>query len=259
MRCLSCVAVTKKALMLACATVISMAVPAVYADSDKTLSFVPPEVDFGTMREDAGPVSMTLKAVNVSSGPTYIISARTGCGCSALEYPDDFMAVGDTAEIKVTYDPSGRPGRFLKTVKVFTGDERISNSFKIKGNVIPSRDNLDRVYPDKAGQLRLSSAFLTAGELMGPETRPLYVGIYNDADTPLVFAVSSDSKALDPGIVPDSIGPYEVATLTLMLKGREMPPSTVDFTYNAYIKNAATGDTIVRIPVNGSVKRHQKN
>lgn len=244
---------------LALSACFAIADSSAFAQMEKTLKFIPEEVDFGTIREQNGKVTKHVKAVNISKTATFIISARTSCGCSSVTYPEKQLAPGDTAVISVTYDPENRPGKFLKTAKIYTGNERISNSFKLKGNVIPSKKNLDRAYPDKAGVLRLSSKIIDAGEVSVRDARPMFVGIYNDSDMPLRLEALTDGKPLEAGLTPDSIGPFEISTLTLMLKGRNFKENEQDFCYRAFLLNSATGDTITCIPVGGTIVRPRTN
>ena len=228
--------------------------PRANAQMEKTLRFIPDRVDFGMVREEDGKVSRTVKAVNISSDSTFIISARTSCGCSAAEYPDSVIAPGDTTEVTLTYDPLNRPGKFLKTVRFFTGQERIANSIKLSGNVIPSRRNLDQTYPDRIGPLRLTSALINAGDVSKTEARPLFVGIYNDSDGAVAAIAETDSPALEAALMPDTIEPYGAATLSLMLKGRLIPEKEGDFLYKAYLINPESGDTILCLPTGGVIK-----
>ncbi len=139
--------------------------PAAYSQIEKTLKFIPDKVDFGNIKEENGKVSREVKAVNISPDTTFIISARTSCGCSAAEYSEEKLAPGDTTVVTLTYDPTNRPGKFLKTARFFTGNERIGNSIKLSGTVIPSKKNLDNAYSEKAESLRLSSILVNAGEV----------------------------------------------------------------------------------------------
>lgn len=218
-----------------------------YPQIEKTLVFIPDHIDFGKIREDDGRVSHKVKAVNISSDTTFIISARTSCGCSAAEYPEHSFAPGDTVEVTLSYDPQNRPGKFLKTARFFTGEQRIANSIKLSGTVIPSRKNLDKAYPDSVGCLRLSTRFVNAGEISRTEARPLFVGIYNDSDNPIPFSVATDADALEGALLPDTIEPYGIATLTLMLKGRLIPSSLQEVNYQAYIM--CDTDTLFSLPV----------
>ena len=241
-------------LLLAGGAVLSAIAPSAYAQISKTLEFIPASVDFGVIREDNGKVSQKVKAVNVSTDSTFIISARTSCGCSAAEYPDGVIAPGDTLEVTVSYDPVNRPGKFQKTARFFTGTERIGNSIKLSGTVIPSRRNLDKAYPEKAGKLRLSSKIVSMGEVSRKEARPLFVGIYNDGDRPIAILAESDSAPLEAAIIPDTIEPFGIGTLSMMVKGRLIPENETEILYKAYLTDRETGDTIALIPVGGVVR-----
>ncbi len=225
--------------------------PTAYSQIEKTLRFLPEKVDFGMIREENGKVSKTVKAVNISPDTTFIISSRTSCGCSAVEYPEQMLAPGDTTEATITYDPVNRPGKFLKTAKFFTGEERIGNSIKLIGTVIPSQKSLDMAYPEKVGVLRLSTLFVNAGEMTRTEARPLFVGIYNDSDKPLVMTASSDAAALEAALLPDTIEPYGVSTLTLMLKASLIPSSESEIIYNTHL--LSQNDTLISIPVMSAI------
>lgn len=236
------------------AALVVAAVFSAYPQLEKTLKFEPGNLDFGTIREEAGKASRQVKAVNISADSTFIISARTSCGCSGVEYPKHVLAPGDTADITITYDPTNRPGKFLKTVRLFTGEERIGNSIKFSGTVIPSRKNLDKSYPEQAGTLRLSSLLLNGGEVSRKEARPFFVGIYNDSERPIKLLAQSDSSPLEAALTNDSIEAFGISTLTLMLKGRLIPEGVNEIIYKTYLIDAAKGDTIACIPVGGGIK-----
>ncbi len=233
--------------------VLSVLAPAAHAQIERTLEFIPPSVEFGVIREEDGKVSRSVKAVNISQDSTFIISARTSCGCSAAEYSEEMLAPGDTTEVIITYDPTNRPGKFLKTAKFFTGEERIGNHIKLNGTVIPSRKNLDMAYPETAGPLRLSTRIVVAGEVSRSDARPLFVGIYNNTESPVVLAADAEYP-LEAALMPDTIEPFGVATLSLMLKGRNIPQRTNDHIYESHLINQVSCDTNTNIPVDGSVK-----
>lgn len=223
--------------------------PLSYSQIEKSLEFIPDKVEFGIIREEDGMVSRKVKAVNISQDTTFIISARTSCGCSAAEYSDGLIAPGDTTEVTLSYDPINRPGSFIKTARFFTGHDRIGNSIKLSGTVIPSKDNLDRAYSEKAGVLRLSTLIINAGEISRKEARPLFVGLYNDSSEPLALSMSTDASPLEAALIPDTIQPFGIGTISLMLKGRLIPLAEEQVIYRAALVNQSTGDTIVSIPV----------
>lgn len=227
----------------------------IFGQIEKTLKFIPETLDFGTIRETDGKVTKTVKAVNISSSPTFIISARTSCGCSEAEYDGRMLEPGDTTTVKITYDPTNRPGKFNKSAKIFTGRERISNLLRITGNVIPSAKNLDKSYPERSGDLRLSTRLVSVGEIRHAESRPIFIGIYNDSATPIPLGAETDSEALEATLQPDTLEPYGIATLSMMLKGRNISNEVTDFKYTATVTNTETGKTLVTIPIGGTVKK----
>lgn len=225
-----------------------------FSQIEKSLEFIPKELDFGYIREADGPVTRNVKAVNISQEPTFIISARTSCGCSDAQYDAKTIAPGDTTTVSITYDPANRPGKFRKSAKIFTGKERISNTFHIIGNVIPSESSLENTYPVKAGDLRFSTKIINAPELKRTEIRPLYIKVYNNSGAPASVILDSDCDALEVKQQPTIVPPYEVGTLSIMLRGALIGKGTSDFKGNVRVCDPENGKEILSIPVGGSVQ-----
>lgn len=93
--------------------------------------------DFGNIKEDGGKVSCEFEFENIGDVPLTILSARAECGCTKPEYPKDEIAPGSKGVIKVTYNPYGRPGGFIKKVTVETDGFPKKINLKIRGSVIP--------------------------------------------------------------------------------------------------------------------------
>lgn len=93
--------------------------------------------DFGNIREDGGPVTHVFKFTNEGSEDLTITNAKAECGCTTPTYPKTSIAPGETGEIKVTYNPLGRPGGFTKVVTVRCTGHPGKVNLKIRGSVIP--------------------------------------------------------------------------------------------------------------------------
>lgn len=70
--------------------------------------------DFGAFDEDDGIVSCEIPYVNSGDSPLLLTGARASCGCTTPQISREPLAPGDTAAIVVSFDPTGRPGRFSK-------------------------------------------------------------------------------------------------------------------------------------------------
>lgn len=95
--------------------------------------------NFGTIKEQGGPVSHEFEFVNTGNGKLVIISVGTECGCTRPEYPKNPISPGKKGKIKVTYNPLGRPGGFTKVVTVKTNGQPKKTRLKIKGTVAPGK------------------------------------------------------------------------------------------------------------------------
>lgn len=95
--------------------------------------------DFGTIKEENGPVSFYFEFKNVGNKPLLIVDAVASCGCTRPEYPAKPIKPGKKGKIKVTYSPIGRPGAFRKSVKIKTNGEERVTSLMITGTVVPKR------------------------------------------------------------------------------------------------------------------------
>lgn len=232
---------------------IAALTPAAYGQTTASLRFIPEELDYGIIKESDGEVKRNIRAVNASQDTTFIISARTSCGCTGVAYSSDPIAPGDTTTVSVTYDATNRPGKFLKTVRLFTGKDRTPNSFKIKGTVVPSEKHLDRTYPEKSGVLRLSTLIVSAGELRPNGVHHYAVGIYNDSDKPLKLKGTSDSDAMSVTIEPETVDPRSITSVILKVNAADIRKEAFDL--HAYILNEATGEKLATIAIGGDIRR----
>ena len=66
-----------------------------------------------------------------------ITVSNGGCGCTTPSYPKAPIAPGQTGEIKIQFDPSGRRGEFNREVKVKTNASKKRTSLRFSGVIIP--------------------------------------------------------------------------------------------------------------------------
>lgn len=132
----------KKIIALALVAALSIAAPGAFAKKKKAEGTAQPRVennlhDFGYIKEDGGPVSCEFVLHNDGDGALIIYDATAQCGCTRPEYPKNPISAGKSAKVKVTYNPSYRPGAFMKTVTLKTNGKPRKVTLKIKGIVKP--------------------------------------------------------------------------------------------------------------------------
>lgn len=162
--------------------------------------------DFGAFDESVGMVYCDFRLVNTGDEPIAIINARANCGCTRPEYSREPIAPGDTATVRVGYDPTGRPGRFMKYVNVDLDATPNRSSLSIVGTVIGTSNTLKSRFPVSVGPMKLRSSIIAYGEALKGHTSGQFLEGYNaSADTlrPVVSDVPSYISILvEPAAVP---------------------------------------------------------
>lgn len=109
---------------------------AVYAERLPDIEFEKATIDLGTFSSDKPKQKAVFKFMNTGRRPLFILSVRTGCGCTDAEYSRQAVLPGKTGEIIVNYDGSNRlSGEFSKQVLVRSNAPKESVRLVIKGNM----------------------------------------------------------------------------------------------------------------------------
>ena len=98
------------------------------------------EHDFGTI--DAGiKVTHVFTFVNEGSAPLVISKINTPCGCTAPSWSKEPIEPGQTGEITVTFNSTGKAGNQVKSLSIIYNSEMSPTMFTIKANVKPPSGN----------------------------------------------------------------------------------------------------------------------
>lgn len=198
------------------------------------------EHDFGAFNEDDGKVSTEFKFVNDSESPVTIDHVRSSCGCTVPQYSKATVNHGDTAAITVVYNPSGRPGRFSKSLMVKLSNDS-TEKLLIKGVVIGAQNTLRSRFPVAAGPIRLRGNMVTFGAVKTGKIKSQFVEVYNSSHSPVVprwtdipqyLRVTAAHETVQPGeqgvysfvLAPTKSTPYGILTDSLTLNVPGEPP-----------------------------------
>lgn len=89
------------------------------ADSTQApvITFESNTYDFGKIKEGEK-VSYSFKFTNTGKSPLIISNASASCGCTVPDYPHEPVAPGESSEIKVVFNSSGKSGMQNKVVTI---------------------------------------------------------------------------------------------------------------------------------------------
>lgn len=146
-------------------------------------------LDFGTIKEVAGPTSRTFTFTNTGNAPLVINDVQASCGCTTPEWTKSPVLPGKTGTIKTTYDPAGRPYPFDKTITV-TSNATTNPTvvLHIKGNVDAKVLTIEEQYPFVVGDLRVKAGSIEMSRVAANSVRTENVEVYNASSSPIIVS-----------------------------------------------------------------------
>ncbi len=177
------------------------------------------DYEFGLMKELAGPKTGVSRFVNRGKAPVTITYARPSCGCTSVEYTETPIEQGDTATIRFTYDPTGRPGRFEKSIKLTFNDEW-KDLIRISGNVLGTPESLAVFYPVEVGPLRLTEDGINAGTITMGGLPTKFINGYNQTGDTIRPVARSGAPALKVTTSTEAAGPGDIVTFGIYFDSR---------------------------------------
>lgn len=157
------------------------------------LRIVEKEYDLGIIPEE-GEAKVSALLINDGEAEVGIKEIREGCGCTTALADKEIILPGDTALLKITYNPLGRPGEFNRKIKIFLSDTPVPEEIVIKGRVKASVATLNNLFPVEAGDLRLDTKTIMMGNISPGKSRKRGFTVYNSGDSAIVINISGDPE-----------------------------------------------------------------
>ena len=101
------------------------------------INFENKEFDFGKIKEADGNVTHVFDFTNKGKAPLVVNRVQASCGCTTPVWSKEPIEYGKKGEVTVTYNTTGRPGAFTKTITVYSNDTVNQAILIIRGEVIP--------------------------------------------------------------------------------------------------------------------------
>src|SRR6188768_1466983 len=106
-----------------------------FSQQTKAIQFREETFDFGSVKEEGGPVTHEFMFTNTGNRPVKILTVQPSCGCTTPSWSREPVAVGKTGFIQASFNPKGRPGYFNKSLTVTTDLDPTPIILQIKGQV----------------------------------------------------------------------------------------------------------------------------
>jgi D-alanyl-D-alanine carboxypeptidase len=118
----------------AAVTAPAVTTPATPSTTQPEFLFETESHDFGTVPEGTQ-ATYEFKFTNTGKEPLIISNVRASCGCTTPKWSNEPIAPGKTGTITASYNSSGRPGPFTKTITVESNAKTTPKVLTINGVV----------------------------------------------------------------------------------------------------------------------------
>lgn len=94
--------------------------------------------DFGVVKEAGGTVGHSFVIANSSKHPLKISSVSASCTCVSARWPQEAIPAGKTAELSVSFNPSGYSGLVSRHLTIWGEGGESLGALEIKAEVVPA-------------------------------------------------------------------------------------------------------------------------
>lgn len=179
--------------------------------------------DFGKINEADGRVTTVFTFKNEGMTPLVLSNVRASCGCTTPKWTREPIEPGQTGEITVTYNPSGRPGRFQKTVTVTSNASEPTTKLYIKGEVIPKPVKPVDEYSIKMGDLSLKRKSVNFGSVYQGKSKLMEIEYTNLTEQDITVDLLLEEKYIESSVTATTLRKGETGKLQFTLKSDLAP------------------------------------
>ena len=178
--------------------------------------------NFGTIEEAKGLASHVFKIENTGTAPLVITRITASCGCTRPEWSKEPVAPGASVDVKVTYNPKGRPGPFYKTITIYSNAKKRRYNLAIKGNVKPKPKEPVYNYIYAIGDVKFHTPDVLYSEIREDETLGRKVSVKNFGKGSATIRVGKHPDWLTVSMTPDTLLPGKTGELLFLLDASKL-------------------------------------
>lgn len=178
------------------------------------ISFETKTHDFGKVNEEDGKITHVFEFVNRGISPLVVNKVQASCGCTTPTWTKEPIEPGKKGTITVTYNPSGRPGAFTKTITVYSNATDEQMVLTIHGEVIPKAPDENSAYPVVIGQLRAKSKVIQMNNVDKGKNQVRVLEFKNTSNASLRVNFENLPVYISASVTPEILKPNEEGKVT---------------------------------------------
>lgn len=178
--------------------------------------------DFGSIKEENGPVSYQFSFTNKGNKPLILQNVSASCGCTTPEWPRQPILPGKTGTIKAVFDPINREGRFDKNITIVSNATNGQQKLVITGTIEKKPPTLEDYYRQKVGSLNFKSTYAAFTSLKNTEEQSQDLEFVNLGDKPVRLEVVNFPDFARLAIAPQTVQPKQKGTVKIGVVGSKL-------------------------------------
>jgi hypothetical protein len=176
---------------------------------NSTIAFDKVDHDFGKFKEEDGNVSHEFIFTNTGNEPLIINRVVSSCGCTATNWTKEPVVPGGKGYVKAEYNPRNRPGKFNKTVTVFTNTQQRTIILRITGDVIPRPKTVKDIYPYSIGGMRFKSNHLAFVKINQGQQKTVMMEMINNSEDKITLSFIQVPAHITIKASPETLTPKQ--------------------------------------------------
>lgn len=207
--------------------------------------------NFGTIQENGGPAIYDFKFTNTGTVPLILTNVRAGCGCTTPEWDRKPVAPGESGLIKVSYNPMGRPGSFVKSIAVNSNASNSVETLTIRGKVTRKPADPYEAYKYSAGPVKFMTNNIYLGAIHHTDVAEKEIELVNTSDKPVTIAILSPAKHITATVTPATLEKGQTGKLSVKYSAAQKNDwGFVSDQLEAKINDAIQGQIAVTATIN---------
>jgi len=181
------------------------------------ISFEVKTHDFGKVNEEDGKITYVFDFTNKGVTPLVVNRVQASCGCTTPTWTKEPIEPGKKGTITVTYNPSGRPGSFTKTITVYSNATDEQLVLTIHGEVIP-KTNGD--YPVVLGAIHSKAKVVQMNNVDKGKSQSRVIEIKNTSNSSVRPTIENLPAYVSVSVTPETLKPNEEGKLTFSFNSK---------------------------------------
>ncbi|MDR1919276.1 MAG: DUF1573 domain-containing protein [Tannerellaceae bacterium] len=204
-------------------TILLLIGSAAYAQKGAIIASDTQTFDFGFIAEADGLATHSFTIKNTGTAPLVINRITASCGCAQPDWSKAPIAPGGTGEVKISYNPKGRPGPFHKSIAIHSNAKNERLTLYIKGAVKSRTVEQPLItYPYSIGNLKLQTKTIEYARIYPGQALEETIRIKNEGKEALRIHLPKTPDYISVEISPDTLKPEETGEISILFHTDEI-------------------------------------